>query len=93
MVLAVNDDESRMESQITDNSYKFDVKEFGTAISTNNAVSLEIKRRLILVNSCYFDLNRQLSSRDLSRATKLTLYKFSISVSQRSSERSSVDNN
>ena len=57
-----------MRSQITANSYNFDVvKEFiylDSAINTNNDVSLEI-----------FGLNRQLSSRELSRATKLTLYK------------------
>ena len=57
----------RMGSQITANSYNFDVvKEF----NTNNNVSLEIKRRATLANRCYFSLNRQLSSRDLSRATK-----------------------
>ena len=62
--------ESRMGSQITANSYKFDVvKEFiclDTAINTNNDVSLEIKRRVTLANRCYFGLNRQLSSKDLS---------------------------
>ena len=36
---------------------------------------MAIKRRVTLTNSCYFGLNRQLSSRDFSRATKLTLYK------------------
>ena len=53
-------------SQITANSYNFE--EFiylGTAINTNNDVSLEIS----------IGLNRQLSSRDLSSVTKLTLYK------------------
>ena len=64
-----------METQITANSYNFDVvKEFiyrGIAINTNDDVSLEIKRRVTLAIRCYFGLNRQLSSRDLSRATKL----------------------
>ena len=36
---------------------------------------MEIKPRITPVNSCYFGLNRQLSSRDLSRATKLIPYK------------------
>ena len=53
----------RMGSQITANSYNFDVvKEFtyiGTAINTNNDVILEIKRRVALANGCYFGLNRQ----------------------------------
>ena len=69
----------RMGSQITANSCNFDVvKQFiylDTAINTNNDVSLEIKRRRTLPNRGYFDLNRQLSSGDLSRATSLTLYK------------------
>ena len=38
----------------------------GTAINTNNDVSLEIMRRVTLANSCYFGLNRHLSSRPLS---------------------------
>ena len=45
------------------------------SLYTNYNVSLEIKRIVTLANRCYFGLNRQLSSRDLSRATKLTLYK------------------
>ena len=90
MELAVNDGKPKymlttsgvvpgMGSQITANSYNFDViKEFvylGTAINTSNDVSLEIKRRVTPANSCYFGLNRQLSSRDHSLGTKLTLYK------------------
>ena len=67
----------RMRSQITPNSCNFDVvKKFtylGTAINTLNDVSLEIKRRVTLASRCYFGLNRQLTSRDLSRVTKLTL--------------------
>ena len=50
----------RMESHIKANRYNFNV-------NTNNDVSLEIKRRVTLANRCYFGLNRQLSSRDLSR--------------------------
>ena len=69
----------RMGSQITANSCTFDVvKEFiylGTAINTNNDVSLEIKWRVTLAKRCYFSLNKQLSGRDLSRAAKLILYK------------------
>ena len=90
MGLAVNEDKTkyiltasvlvpRMGSQITGNSYNFDVvKEFiylGIAIDTNNDTRLEIKRRVTLANRNYFNLNRQLSSRDLSRTTKFTLYK------------------
>ena len=53
----------RLGSQITANSYNF-----------ANNVSLEIKRRVTLVNRCYFGLHKHLSSTDLSHATKLTLY-------------------
>ena len=56
-------------------NYTFDtVKEFiylGSAVTIKNDVSLEIKRRIILANRCYYGLNGQLSNRDLSRATKL----------------------
>ena len=54
------------------------VKEFiylGSDVTTKNDVSLEIKRRIILANRCYYGLNGQLSNRDLSRTTKLILYK------------------
>ena len=81
-MLSMRGDVSRMRSQISAYSYNFDVvKEcihLCTAINTNNDISLEIKRRVTLANRYYFGLNRQLSSRDLSRATKLTLYKVLI---------------
>ena len=54
------------------------VKEFvylGSAVTNNNDVSLEIKRRITLANRCYFGLSKQLNSRALSRQTKITLYK------------------
>ena len=77
-MLSTSGDVFRIGFQIMANSYNFDdVKEFiylGSAINTNNDVSLAIKRRVTLANSCYFDLNRQLSSRDLSLVTKLALY-------------------
>ena len=53
--------------QITSNNYTFDtIKEFiylGSAVTTKNDVSLEIKCMIALVNMCYYALNRQLSSR------------------------------
>ena len=65
--------------RITADNCTFDtVKEFiylGFAVTTKNDVSLEIKRRITLANRCYYGLNGQLSNRDLSRTTKLMLYK------------------
>ena len=55
------------------------VKEFiylGCAVTTENDVNLEIKRMITLANRCYYGLNGQLSNRDLSRTTKLILYKI-----------------
>ena len=67
------------DSQITAYNYTFDMaKEFiycGSAVTTKNYVRLKIKRRIALVNRCYYGLNRQLINRDLSRMTKLILYK------------------
>ena len=55
-------------SRITVDNYTFDtVKEFiylGSAVTTKNGVSLEIKRRITLANRCYYGLNGQLSNRD-----------------------------
>ena len=70
---------SRIGTHVTVDSYNFEVvKDFvylGTSINTDNNVSLEIQRRISLANKCYFGLSRQLSSKVLSRRTKLTLYK------------------
>ena len=69
----------RIDSQIAADNYIFDtVKQFiylGSAITTKKAVSLEVKHRITLANTCYYGLNEQLSNRDLSRTTKLILYK------------------
>ena len=69
----------RIDSQITADNYTIDtVKEFiylGSAVTTKIHVSLEIKRRITLANRCYYGLNGQLSNKDLSRTTKLILYK------------------
>ena len=69
----------RIGSQITAGSYTFDaLKEFthlGSAVTNKNDVGLEIKRRIVLANRYYYGLNRRLSNRDLSLATKLIYYK------------------
>ncbi|XP_043064095.1 uncharacterized protein LOC122320085 [Drosophila ficusphila] len=69
----------RLDSQLTADSYSFEsVKEFiylGTAITSTNDVSLEIKRRVTLANRCYFGLSRHFNSRALSRQAKISLYK------------------
>ena len=88
--LAVNEDKmkyiisthkqaARIGPHVTIDSYAFEVvKDFvylGTNINNNNNVSMEIRRRLTLANKCCFGLSRQLSSKALSRRTKLRLYK------------------
>ena len=47
----------------------------GSAITTKTDASLEFKRRITFANRSYYGLNKQLSNRDLSRMTKLILYK------------------
>ena len=78
-MLSTSSDVRRIESQITTDNYNFDkVKEFiylGYTVTTEDDVTLEIKRRITLANRCYYDLNRQLSSKDYSRTTKLIRYK------------------
>ena len=65
-------DVRRTDSRITADNYTLDTV---TAVTTKNDVSLEIKRRITFANRCYYGLNGQLSNRDLSRTTKLILYK------------------
>ena len=75
-------DVRHIDSQITADNYTFDtIKEFiylGSIVTTKNDFSLEIKRRITLANMCYYCLNGQLTNRDLSRTTKLILYKMLI---------------
>ena len=81
-MFSISRDVLRIVSRITADHYTFDtVKEFiylGSAVTTKNDVSLEIKCRITLANRCYYGLNRQLSNRDLSRTTKVILYKTPI---------------
>ena len=70
----------RIDSRITADNYTFStVKELiylSSAVTIKNDVSLEIKRRITFGNRCCYGLNRQLSSTDLSRTTKLTRHSF-----------------
>ena len=69
----------RLGSHVSTGEYNFEVvKEFtylGTAVNSNNDVSMEIKRRITIANRCYYGLSKQFRCRALSPSTKLTLYK------------------
>lgn len=77
-MLATNKQSSRLGSHVTVAGYSFEVvKDFvylGSSMTSTNNISVEIQRRITLANRCYFGLSRQLSSRALSRRTKLRLY-------------------
>lgn len=47
----------------------------GSLVNTENMVSDEIKRRIMLANKCYFGLSKHLRSRNLSWKTKTLIYK------------------
>lgn len=47
----------------------------GSLVNENGKLTEEIKRRIMLANRCFFGLRKQFSSRLLSRASKLRLYK------------------
>ena len=72
-MLSTSRDVRRINSQITADNYTFDtVKEFvylGSAATTKNDVSLEIKLRI--THRCNYGLNGQLSNRGISHTTKL----------------------
>ena len=46
----------------------------GSAVNKNNDISLEIKRRIVAANRCYYGLSKQFRNKALSRRTKITLY-------------------
>ena len=79
-MLATSRDIRRFGSQITADNYDYDiVKEFFLPwlrrCHQKMSDSLEIKQKITFANRCYFGVSRHLSSRDLSRTTKLILYK------------------
>ena len=65
---------ARMKPSIAVDNYTFEVVNnfvcLGTSVNTTNNVSLENQRRLTLANRCSYGLNRQLSSKALSRRTE-----------------------
>ena len=89
--LAVNEDKtkllvstSRRSTRLgqyvnVDNRHNFEVVDefiyLGSAVNKNNDVSLEIKRRIVLANRCYFALSNHFRDKALSRTTKLQLYR------------------
>ena len=74
-MLSINSDVRHIDFRLTADNYNFVIgKEYiylSSAVITKNDVSLEIKRSITLANRCYYDLNSQLSNRDLFHATKL----------------------
>lgn len=64
---------------ITINDHNFEgVREFeylGATITVDNNNSAEIRRRIMLANRCYFGLSKYLRNRNLSRITKIRLYR------------------
>ena len=80
-MLSKSRDVRHIGSPITADNYAIDiVKEFiylGFANTTKYDVSAEIKLKIDIVSRCYrcYSPNRQSSNRDLSRMTKLKLYK------------------
>jgi hypothetical protein len=60
--------------------YKFEVVEQfiylgGMVTAKGNDSSLEINSRIILVNKCFYELNKLMKSKSLAKSAKLTLYK------------------
>lgn len=64
---------------VTIGNYNFEVvKEFvylGGVVDSNNNMSLEVKRRIMLANRAFFSLSRTMRSKIISRKTKIALYK------------------
>lgn len=47
----------------------------GSLVNSENIISEEIKRRIMLANKCYFGLSKHLRSRSLTWKTKIMIYK------------------
>ena len=70
---------NRIGSHVAFENFNFEVvKDFiylGVNINSVNDISKEITRRINLASRCYYGLNKQFSSKLLSRRSKITLYK------------------
>lgn len=71
---------SRLGQNLTIDNYNIEVVEefvyLGTLVGhANNNTSIEVKRRLVLANRCFYGLRRQFSCSTLSRTTKTRIYK------------------
>lgn len=81
MVATTNDaPRHRVGQNVTVGEYNLEVvKDFvylGCIINADgDNTSLEIKRRIVLANRCFYGLNRHMKSKTLSRRSKLTLYR------------------
>ena len=65
--------------QTDDGYYEFEqVQEFvylGSLVTSNNDISLDIKRRIVAANRCLYGMYKQLRSKKIKTSTKCTLYK------------------
>lgn len=80
MISSKNEDRHHHLGQnATIGKYNFEVvKEFiylGGVVDSDNNMSLEVKRRIMLANRAYFSLSHTMRSKIISRKTKIALYK------------------
>lgn len=80
MISSKNEARHRQLGQnVTIGNYNFEVvKEFvylGGVVDSNNNMSLEVKRRIMLANRAFFSLSHTMRSKIISRKTKIVLYK------------------
>lgn len=77
-MLSASRDMQRSGSQITVINYNFDIIKtfvyFSSAVTRKNYDSLDIKRRIALVNRCYCDLGGQLIQRPLTFCEMRAVY-------------------
>lgn len=70
---------NRVGQNFSVDDYNFEVVHdftyLGSRVNDKNEMSEEIKHRLTVANRCYYGLQKQFSSRLLSRRTKIKLYK------------------
>lgn len=79
MVTASTKHATRLGQNLTVDDYNFEVVgEFvylGSTVTSQNNISHEIQRRIVSANRCFYGLRKILSSRNLTRRSKLTIYK------------------
>lgn len=79
MVTASTNSADRVGQSLKVDDYNFEVVDdfvyLGSAVTNQNSISHEVRRRIVCANRCFCGLRKILNTKNLTRPTKLTVYR------------------